>query len=253
MNWREELILEVFSEPKMEGNILPILDYDSELIQFSQEKEHNRTIFLNSLTSCNENIKDYLVTKQTLYRQDKDKVVDIEARIESFRESIKNIVSSKDHAGRVYQQLTQEFEQIEIDLDKKLKDKNNKKELLEEVNKHLNEKERIANENEQNRQKKIRIAEKALALYTMHLGLRIEVSKTQQQTILFIFTQINKANPNQEFKIEIEILENDNYHIKNSVPQLLNLEKLEDRLNQTNNWRGFVIHIRQLFKESLKC
>jgi len=236
----------------METQIQQISDYDSELTRFNQRLAHNEKTFSNIFTSCNANIKDHLVRKQTLHKQNKDQVVDLEAKIDSFRESIKNVVGDKDRAGREYQRLTQEMEQIQIEINKKVKDKDTKKEMLQEVKKLLNEKEQIAGEAEQKKQEKVKNAEKALALYTTHLGLRIEVPKTQQQALILIFTQINKSNPNEEFILELGLLENDTYRLKNSVPQLPNSQKLEDRLNQTNNWKGFIVYVRKLFQESVK-
>ncbi|CAL4085816.1 unnamed protein product, partial [Meganyctiphanes norvegica] len=181
-----------------------------------------------------------------------DQVVDLESKIESVRESIKNVVGNKDRAGREYQQLSQELEQLQMETNKKIKERDSKKDLLEEVKKHLNEKEQISGEAEKKKQEKVKNAEKALALYTTNLGLRIEVPKTQQQSLILIFTQINKSNPNEEFILELRLLENENYHLLNSVPQLSNLQKLEDRLNQTNNWKGFIVHVRKIFKEISK-
>jgi len=236
----------------METQIQQISDYDSELTQFSQRLGHNEKTYSNIFTSCNANIKDHLVRQQTLNKQDKDQVVDLEAKIDSFRESIKNVVGDKDRAGREYQRLTQELEQMQIEINKKVKDKDTKKEMLKEVKKLLNEKEQIAGEAEQKKQEKVKNAEKALALYTTHLGLRIEVPKTQQQALILIFTQINKSNPNEEFILELSLLENETYRLVNSVPQLPNSQKLEDRLNQTNNWKGFIVHVRKLFQEIVK-
>lgn len=235
----------------METHIQQILDYESELTTFCQRIGHNEKTCSTILTSCSANIKDCLVTQQNLYKKDEDKVVDLEVKIESLRESIKNVVGNKDRVGREYQQLSQELEQLQMETNKKIKERDINKERLEEVKKHLNEKEQITGEVEKKKQKKIKNAEKALSLYTTHLGVRIETSKSQRQSLIFIMTQINKSNPTQEFILELR-LEDDNYHIMNTVPQLPNIQSLEDRLNQANNWKGFILHVRKLFQEISK-
>lgn len=235
----------------METQIQQISDYESELTTFSQRLAHNEKTCSTVMASCSANIKDCLVAQRNLYKQNKDQVVDLEVKIETLRESIKNVVGNKDRAGREYQQLSQELEQLQMETNKKVKERDTNKARLEEVKKHLNEKEQITGEAEKKKQEKIKNAEKALSLYTTHLGVRIEVSKTQRQSLIFIMTQINKANPAQEFILELR-LENDKYHLMNSVPQLHNIQSLEDRLNETNNWRGFILHVRKLFQEISK-
>jgi len=235
----------------MEGAIQQISNYESELTTFCQRLTHNEKTCSTILTACSTNIKDCLVTQQNNYKQDKDQIVDLEAKIESLRESIKNVVGNKDRAGREYQQLSQELEQLQMETNKKIKERDTNKSRLEEVKKHLNEKEQIIGEAEKKKQEKIKNAEKALSLYTNNLGVRIEVSKTQRQSMIFIMTQISKSNPTQEFILELR-LENDKYCLMNSVPQLPNIQNLEDRLNQTNNWRGFILHVRKLFQDISK-
>ncbi|GFP90743.1 kinetochore protein spc25 [Phtheirospermum japonicum] len=96
----------------------------------------------------------------------------------------------------------------------------------------------------QNREHKEQI-EEAISWYNRILGFRIEPG----HGVKFIFTNINRDNPNEEYSFIIRH-ENDIYTLLNCVPHLSDTKEMVNELNKTNGLFKFVRTMREKFQES---
>ncbi|KAB7508161.1 Kinetochore protein Spc25 [Armadillidium nasatum] len=88
---------------------------------------------------------------------------------------------------------------------------------------------------------------KELDLITRCLGLRI--SRTNHNTLVFTFTQIQESDPERKYMVELCITEKNEYRLIQTVPPIKNLDVYEAKLNETNNFTGFLIFVRDLFSK----
>nr|KAJ0203553.1 hypothetical protein LSAT_V11C500234380 [Lactuca sativa] len=86
--------------------------------------------------------------------------------------------------------------------------------------------------------------EEAISWYNRVLGFRIETG----HGIKFIFSNINKKNPNEEYYFTIR-LENDIYSLLDCHPNVSEVKKLIHELNATNGLYRFVRTMRAKFQE----
>ncbi|CAH1428479.1 unnamed protein product [Lactuca virosa] len=86
--------------------------------------------------------------------------------------------------------------------------------------------------------------EEAISWYNRVLGFRIETG----HGIKFIFSNINKKNPNEEYYFTIR-LENDIYSLLDCHPNVSEVKKLIHELNATNGLYHFVRTMRAKFQE----
>ncbi|KAL3642330.1 hypothetical protein CASFOL_013145 [Castilleja foliolosa] len=96
----------------------------------------------------------------------------------------------------------------------------------------------------QNKEQREQI-EKAISWYNRTLGFRIEPGRG----VKFIFTNINRDNPNEEYSFIIRH-ENDIYTLLNCVPHLSDTKEMVNELNKTNGLFKFVRTMREKFQES---
>ncbi|KAK9080513.1 hypothetical protein SSX86_000271 [Deinandra increscens subsp. villosa] len=86
--------------------------------------------------------------------------------------------------------------------------------------------------------------EEAISWYNKALGFRIETGRG----IKFIFTNINKTKPDEEYFFTIR-LENDTYSLLECHPHVTETKKMIQELNLTNGLYNFVRTMRTKFQE----
>ena len=83
-----------------------------------------------------------------------------------------------------------------------------------------------------------------LAKWKRILGL--ELVNSSHGGIIFVFTNIDRENPDKKFSCEVG-LENMLYKVANCLPMVANIENMVDLLNKTNDLSGFVVNLRKKF------
>ena len=83
-----------------------------------------------------------------------------------------------------------------------------------------------------------------LAKWKRILGL--ELVNSSHGGIIFVFTNIDRENPDKKFSCEVG-LENRLYKVANCLPMVTNIENMVNLLNKTNDLSGFVVNLRKKF------
>lgn len=226
-----------------------IKDFGVEYENFTKKLSLNKkafqkftSYFMSEITYGTQHYQD-LITKS------KDDMKKLQQKIEGIREDINSVHGDKDRAGREIQSLKQDLEDITMAINEKTQDRDVLKEKLTEVEQSVKEKEQRVEESEQKNQECMSNIECGAQLFRTHLGL--DIKRTNHDTLVFIFTQVNRSKPDKEYMLELT-LAGENYRLLNSDPELSNLQELEDRLNATNNFSGFIVLIRKLFQKMEK-
>lgn len=83
-----------------------------------------------------------------------------------------------------------------------------------------------------------------LAKWKLILGL--ELVNSSHGGIIFVFTNIDRENPDKKFSCEVG-LENRLYKVANCLPMVPGIENMLELLNKTNDLSGFVVNLRKKF------
>ncbi|KAK8744558.1 hypothetical protein OTU49_000869 [Cherax quadricarinatus] len=226
------------------------IDLDAEFESYQQKWSMDLKSFKKIWSNSSNEIKSVYQQRETLFKKSKDDIDELNQKIKGIRQEISSIHKDKDRAGREMQRLVQELENISISLSEKTKEMEEHKEKLQELEKRVNQKMTLVENTEKNNQDCVSNIERGVMMFSTHLGLNVKC--TNRNTLLFIFTQINRAQPNEEYMLELT-LDEEKYHLLRSVPEISNLQELEDRLNSTNNFSGCIVHIRKLFQKMHHC
>ncbi|KAL7632906.1 UNVERIFIED_CONTAM: hypothetical protein RMT77_016733 [Armadillidium vulgare] len=130
---------------------------------------------------------------------------------------------------------------------KKEKEKEELKKRLQEIESAIEEEEKKLEILKKKNQETAEKEAKELDLITRCLGLRI--SRTNHNTLVFTFTQIQESDPERKYMVELCITEKNEYRLNQTVPPIKNLDVYEAKLNETNNFTGFLIFVRDLFSK----
>eukprot|EP00696_Hemimastix_kukwesjijk_P012727 gnl/Hemi2/2600_TR926_c0_g1_i1.p1 gnl/Hemi2/2600_TR926_c0_g1~~gnl/Hemi2/2600_TR926_c0_g1_i1.p1 ORF type:complete len:247 (-),score=91.87 gnl/Hemi2/2600_TR926_c0_g1_i1:198-938(-) len=87
----------------------------------------------------------------------------------------------------------------------------------------------------------------AVNLYKERLGL--ELKRTGDGKLSFVFTKVDRSNPSREFLITV-LISNDRYEVVSCTPTVPGLDDLLAELNATNNFAGFIHRVRAAFKST---
>ncbi|XP_068247465.1 kinetochore protein Spc25-like [Palaemon carinicauda] len=223
-----------------------VQDYVAALENFDQKVSQNRKTLVKIYGDTLNQVTAACHHEQNVITKIAGEVEELQKKIASIREDVESVRTDKDRAGREKQKLQHEHEQLNLHINEKVHEKDELKELLSQREQKLREKEALVETQERNNQEKLANMEKGVLLYQTHLGLKIQ--RTRHNTLVFIFTQVNRLDPSQEYMLELT-LENDKYSFVKSEPPLENLKELEERLNKSNNFSGCIVHIRYLFQK----
>ena len=91
--------------------------------------------------------------------------------------------------------------------------------------------------------------DKGLHSFRQHLGMSF--STAGDDRVRVVFTHIDAANPEREFRFDVSVAE-ESYSVENCVPHLPGLPALIADLTATNNFSNFVRSMRRSFKELSK-
>lgn len=233
----------------MTAPVAEITDFDSELEIFQQKCLTNRKTLqkiLSNFTNAADSISQF---RQSLNKKSKDDIAELEKRVESIRINISNVHGDKDRVEQEIQQLMQDLEHINVAISEKITERDELKEKLDELKKRVKEKEEVVVNTEKSTKESMSNIERGALLFQSHLGLNMKC--TNRNTLLFIFTQVNRSKPNEEYILELTI-EGQKYRLLRSVPEISNLQELENKLNETNNFSGCIVHIRKLYQKMQK-
>ncbi|XP_063421628.1 kinetochore protein Spc25-like [Mytilus trossulus] len=87
-------------------------------------------------------------------------------------------------------------------------------------------------------------------IYTQSLDMQMK--KTPGGRIQFIFSSLNRKNPDLTCYFFTKLSQEDRkYIVSDCEPSVPDLDQLVDKLNQTNNLRSFVVAMRKRFKQRL--
>ncbi|RXG71877.1 Kinetochore protein Spc25 [Armadillidium vulgare] len=131
----------------------------------------------------------------------------------------------------------------EITLEKE-KEKEELKKRLQEIESAIEEEEKKLEILKKKNQETAEKEAKEFDLITRSLGLRI--SRTNHNTLVFTFTQIQESDPERKYMVELCITEKNEYRLIQTVPPIKNLDVYEAKLNETNNFTSFVIFVSLL-------
>ncbi|ROT78194.1 kinetochore protein Spc25 [Penaeus vannamei] len=223
-----------------------IKDYDTEYEAFSQKLALNKKSFQKIMSSSTCEISTICQNEYDLLLKTKGEIQELQEKINGIQLEIKAVYGDKDRAGREFQHLRQELEQINMDIDEKIHEKETVDKKLAEAKCRLKEKELQVEDTERKNQEQTSNVEKGAQLFRKHLGL--DIQRTNHSTLVFTFTKISRSEPEKEYFLELT-LDGDNYRLISSVPPLHNLKQLEDKLNATNDFSGCIAYIRKLFQK----
>lgn len=82
-------------------------------------------------------------------------------------------------------------------------------------------------------------------LFFRRLGL--DFVYIDEETLQFIFTQVDPADPERQFSIDISVAQN-NYSIKECEPALEGLDDFVQDINRTNDLALFLKRVRRGFR-----
>lgn len=84
--------------------------------------------------------------------------------------------------------------------------------------------------------------------------LGLNICHSDQKTVIITMNQIDKTDLERDFLCEIQIpdLDREHYSVLRSEPVLEDMKQLEETLNATNDLSGFVVKLRQMFKQAVK-
>ncbi|KAG7668201.1 hypothetical protein Ndes2526B_g01083 [Nannochloris sp. 'desiccata'] len=163
-------------------------------------------------------------------------------------------------ALEVQQRLHDEKEQVadlEAELSKVQAEQNALPALLQEVQAALDAEARSAEADasdfaarEASQQKTVSGVRTALQMYQQRLGLSFE-HNSLQGTVDMVFTMIDSAQPQREFKLGVAVLSDDRYGVRSCDPPLPNIQELVDELNATNSFANFVRAAREAFQATV--
>ena len=64
---------------------------------------------------------------------------------------------------------------------------------------------------------------------------------------LIFLLQINASAPDEPYQVTVTL--SDDLYVLDSCPPLPDLEQIQQTLNRTDNFTGFLVHVRHLFKQ----
>lgn len=223
-----------------------IQDYEAAFESFDQKISQNRQTLVKIYGDTLNQVTAACQHEQNVINKIAGEVTELQKKISSIREDIESIRTDKDRAGREKQKLQHEHDELNLLISEKIHEKDKFREMLNQQEQKLKEKEQLVEYDERKNQEKLSNMEKGVLFYQTHLGLKIQ--RTRHDTLVFVFTQVNRLDPSKEYMLELT-LENDKYCLVKSEPSIENLKELEERLNKTNNFSGCIVHIRNLFQK----
>ncbi|XP_042238174.1 kinetochore protein Spc25-like isoform X5 [Homarus americanus] len=224
-------------------------DYEAEYENFMMKISLNKKALQKILSNTLNEAKSICQERQGLVAKAKDTITELKHNIASIQKDIENIHGDKDKAGREVQRLQQDIEQINLDLNEKSQERGGLKKKLDDLEPRLKAKEEAAEKTELKNKDTMSNIERGAQMFHTHLGL--DIKRTNHNSLIFIFTQVNRSKPDEEYMLELAIEEH-NYRLLSSAPEIPNLQELEDRLNATDNFSGCIVYIRKLFQKMVK-
>ena len=166
------------------------------------------------------------------YDEYQKKIREKEAELEEKAGELESVTTSCDEAKAKLKELTQIFEEV--------KAKN--QELKATVDNLQKDVDAMARK----REAVNAYAKKLVTLYEDHLGMRIE--PLDSRTTRILFNHLDPDHPEQASVLLISITADNRYEIVRCEPVIGEMSRLQAKLNETNDFFGFLKEVRRAFK-----
>ncbi|XP_018024123.1 uncharacterized protein LOC108679893 [Hyalella azteca] len=176
----------------------------------------------------------------------RDQEVALEKNIERLQREFQAACGDNQRNQHKAALLSSELASIQLALKEEENKKARKEQCLAEALSEVAEKQRILDDITTENKDREATAGLGVHLFEQHLGLSIcKLSSTN--TTVFSFTKVQRADPSRVFKVSVT-LKNKLYEVTTD-PQIPDLPRLQQRLNETNNLLGFLGKVRKIFKK----
>lgn len=159
----------------------------------------------------------------------------------SLQEKLSQLTSHQQQLHATKQQILQEKEAVEG-------------RILNINMKHMKFSEKKdSNENDDDEIRKVLLKDKEL--YESRLHFTVSNSAANAGARVLVFTHIDERRVDRKFTVDISITADNKYKIHSINPEIIpanKLQKIEDKLNETGEFKGFVCYMRNQFKNSVK-
>ncbi|XP_064614657.1 kinetochore protein Spc25-like [Liolophura sinensis] len=220
-----------------------------ELEQVRETTKQVQTKLLNGWIEeeLRRNTREMLRKREITASEKQDQILQLQNCLKKLKEDAATNKNEIHEREKELDEMIEGVRRVKLQVDDFLREKETMQETVDTLKKRLEREREYLSLQENATQSKLVELRKGLDWFQQRMGL--EFRKTQDKKFQLIFTCVDRDDPKRPFYFSVKIEETGAYEVSDCNPPIKDLEALVEKLNQTNDFRSFMITMRSRFKQ----